>query len=140
MGLKHIKLPSAEVVFPGGTIAVRGLSLDDVAYLVRLHKASLEELFDSFQTEGDLTAEAAMKFVGPLVQTMPRLAADAIACAAGDHEDADIAAQLPFPVQVEILELVIGLTFSTEGGPKKLVETVVRLALGTTALMDTLTA
>lgn len=143
MGLKHIKLPSAEVEFPGGKFAVRGLSLDDIAYLVRRHKASLEELYDAFQAEGEPTTEAALNFVGPLVQKMPALAADAIACGAGEGGDAEaemVAAQLPFPVQVEALEHIIVLTFATEGGLKKLMETVVRLAQGTTALIDSLTA
>jgi len=140
MGLKHIKLPSAEVEFSGSNIAVRGLSLDDVAYLVRQHQKSLETLYNEFQAVGDLSASGAMAFVGPLVERTPQLAADIIACGAGDHEDAGIARTLPFPVQVELLEHIIRLTFSSEGGPKKLLETVVRLTEGTTALVDTLKA
>lgn len=140
MGLKNITLPSAEVAFSGGKFAVRGLSFDNIAYLVRKHKDGLRSLFDSFQEQGDLTTAGAMQFVVPLVEKMPSLAADIIACGSGDHKDAAIAAGLPFPVQVEALEKIIDLTFSVDGGVKKLLETVVRMAQGTTALIETLTA
>lgn len=140
MGLKHIKFPSADIEFSGGKFAVRGLSLDDVAFLVARNKDSLSSLFDQFQEQGDLSADGAAAFIIPLIETAPRLAAEVIACGSGDADDWEVARRLPFPVQVEALESIIDLTFSAEGGPKKVLEAVVRLAQGTSALMDTLTA
>lgn len=140
MGLKHIKLPSADVEFSGGKFSVRGLSLDDIAYLVGRHKDNLHQLFEQFQEQGDLGSnDGALAFVAPLIQTAPQLAAEIIACGAGDAEDWTVAKGFPFPVQVEALEHVINLTFSAEGGPKKVLEAVIRLAQGSTALLDTLT-
>lgn len=140
MGLKNIKLPSADIEFSGGKFAVRGLSFDDIAFLVARNKDSLSNLFNQFQDQGDLSLDNASAFILPLIETAPRLAAEIIACGAGDADDWEVARQLPFPVQVEALEGIIDLTFSAEGGPKKVLEAVVRLAQGTSALMETLTA
>lgn len=138
-GLKDLKLPSAEIEVPGGKFTVRGLSLDDIAYLIRSHKGKLGEMFDEFQNaDEDVNLEATqsiMRMLMPLLETTPRLIADVIACAAGDADDWELAAQLPFPYQVEAIEQILVLTFSVEGGPKKVLETVIRLAQGTTALV-----
>lgn len=140
MGLKHIKLPSAEIEFTGGKFAVRGLSLNDIAFLVTRNKDKMSQLFEQFQKQGDMTQDSVLSMVAPLIETAPILAAEMIACGAGDADDWELAAKLPFPVQVEALEQIIGFTFSTEGGPKKVLEAVIRLAQGTTALLNDLTA
>ena len=140
MGLKHIKLPEAQVKFPGGDIAVRGLSLDDLSFIVKRHGAQLNALFQSFTAAGELTVEGVADFALPLLNAAPELAAELIACASGDSDDAAIAATLPFPVQLEALEKLAELTFNVSGGPKKLVETVLRMAKGTTGLLDSLKA
>jgi hypothetical protein len=141
MGLKHIKLPEAQVKFPGGDFAVRGLSLDDLAFIVQRHGAKLNSLFTDFiKKGGDLTVEAVADFALPLLQACPEIAAELIACASGDPEDSGVAATLPFPVQLEALEKLAELTFNVSGGPKKLVETVLRMAKGTTGLLDSLKA
>lgn len=140
MGLKHLKLPSAEIKFTGGKFSVRGLSLDDIGYLVSHNKEKLSSLFDKFQEQqGDLdSTDSVTQFIGPLVETAPVLVAQVIACGAGDAEDWEVARSLPVPVQVEALEHIITLTFSAEGGPKKVMEAVIRMAQGTTALLDSL--
>lgn len=136
MGLKALKLPEATVEFPGGAFAVRGLCLNDISWLVQRHGGKLNALFTQFQSDnGELTAEGVASFALPLLQAAPDIAAELIACASGDAEDSAIAATLPFPVQLDALEKLAGLTFNAEGGPKKLVETVVRMAQGTTGLL-----
>lgn len=140
MGLKHIKLPEAQVKFPGGDIAVRGLSLDDLSFIVQRHGAKLNVLFTSFTEKGELTVEGVADFALPLLQAAPEIASELIACASGDPADAGIAATLPFPVQLEALEKLAELTFNVSGGPKKLVETVLRMAKGTTGLLESLKA
>lgn len=142
MGLKHLKLPEAHIELPGGGFAVRGLSLNDIAFLVQRHGAKLQALFTQFTTNatGEISTEAVAAFALPLIQAAPEIAAELIACASGDPDDADIAASLPFPVQVEALEKLASLTFDASGGPKKLLETVLRLAQGTTGLLASLKA
>ena len=125
----------------GGEFAVRGLSLDDISFLVQRHGAKLQDLFSQFVANaGELTTESAVGFAVPLMKEAPGIAAELIACASGDPEDAEIAAQLPFPVQLDALEKLATLTFESGGGPKKLVETVIRAAQGTTGLLQSLQA
>lgn len=139
MGLKHITLPEATIEFSGGNFAVRGLSLDIIAHLVQRHGEKMQSLFTNFlKGSGEITSETVASFALPLIQAAPDIAAELIACASGDPEDAEIAARLPLPVQLEALEQLVALTFSAEGGPKKLLETVIRMAEGTTGLLENL--
>jgi hypothetical protein len=141
MGLKHIKLPEAQIELPGGDkFSVRGLSLDDIAFLMSRHGDELRTLFDSFAAQGEVTTDAIAAFAIPVIRTAPVIAAELIACGAGevDDESIQIARSLPFPVQVDALEKVARLTFEAGGGPKKLLETVIRLAQGTTGLLQSL--
>ncbi len=138
MSLKSLRLPEAKVELPDGDFVVRGLSLNDVSILVQRHGKRLNELYQQFTEQGDLTTETVAAFALPLLQSAPEIAAELIACAAGDPDDAEIAGRLPFPVQIDALEKIAILTFEAGGGPKKLLETVVRLAQGTTSLLESL--
>jgi len=141
MGLKHIKLPEATVEFPGGDFAVRGLSLDDISFLIQRHGQKLQSLFSEFVSKnGEVTVEAVASFALPLLQSAPEIAAEMIACATGevDADAVKIASALPFPTQLDALEKLASLTFSVSGGPKKLLGTVVRMAQGTTGLLESL--
>lgn len=138
MSLKSLRLPEAKVELPDGGFVVRGLSLNDVSILAQRHGKRLNELFQQFTEQGDLTTETVAAFALPLLQSAPEIAAELIACAAGDPDDAEIAGRLPFPVQIDALEKIAILTFEAGGGPKKLLETVVRLAQGTTSLLESL--
>lgn len=141
MGLKHIKLPEARIELPGGEFTVRGLSLDDIAFLVQRHGDKFGSLLSDFQNRGgELTPESIAQFAGPLLQSAPEIAAQLIACASGDPDDAPIAAALPFPVQIDALEKLAKLTFDAGGGPKKLFETIISMLQGMTSLLDNLRA
>lgn len=142
MSLKKIKLPRETVELPDGdSFEVRGLSLDDIAFLIHRHGKGMTDLFGQFTAqESELTPDSVAKFALPLIEAAPGIAAEAIACAAGDPSDVEIARSLPFPVQIDALEKTLKLTFEAGGGPKKLFETIVRLAQGTTGLLESLKA
>jgi hypothetical protein len=147
MGLKALKIPEAVIEFPGGNFTVRGLNLDDVAFLVNRHGEQLQQLFASMSSEmagsdGGLDGEMVQSMALPLLRRAPRIMAEAIACAAGDvdEETIGLAQTLPFPVQLEAIQAIARLTFDTAGGPKKLVETVIQMAQGTTGLLQSLQA
>lgn len=141
MGLKHITFPEATIEFPGGNFAVRGLSLDAIMHLFQRHGEKLQEVFTELtKGSGEVTTETVAALALPLLRLAPDIAADLIACGSGAPEDADIAAKLPLPVQLEALEQIVTLTFAAEGGPKKLLETVIRMAEGTTGLLSSLGA
>lgn len=77
-----------------------------------------------------------------LLTAAPELAADIIALGANlhrpgtlDSEDAQAAASFPITVQVDALEKIGVLTFQSEIQLQKLIETVIKVASGTTALV-----
>lgn len=141
MGLRGIKLPEARIQVLDGEFAVRGLSLDDITFLVQRHGAGLQAAFAQMMaSDGELSTDTVAAFALPFLQSAPEIAAEVIACASGDKDAADVAAALPFPVQIEALEQIARLTFEASGGPKKLVELVIRLAQAMTGLLQDLKA
>lgn len=149
MGLSNLTFPEATIQSPGGEFAVRALGLEDVSELVRSHGPAMKTAFDQFTggatTEDELkdiqlTEQGVASFILPLLESAPTLCAEVIARAAGEPENVAIVKRLPFPVQVDALEQIAVLTFETAGGPKKFLETVVRLTKGTTELLNSLQA
>lgn len=142
MGLKDLRIPEEIVeVAPGSSFAVRGLTTDDIAFLVQRHGDAMTAEFDRFVELGeDLEPQAIAGFIVPLIDKVPELISDGIACASDDTspESLAVARRLPFPAQVDAIEKIVKLTFDVAGGPKKLVESVIRLAGGTSALLTDL--
>jgi hypothetical protein len=142
MGLRSLRLPTETVEVPGSdSFAVRGLSLQDVTVLVRKHGPILTMLFEKFKTQtGDLSPETVAALGTSLLETAPEVASEIIALAEGSAEAEDVegAARLPFPVQVDALEKIATLTFTSEAAIKKVVETVIRAATGVTSLTTSL--
>lgn len=141
MSLKNLKLPTEVVNVPGGgSFTVRGLALADITAIVRGRGPQIRALFDQY-------AGRAMESIGDddlneigssLLEMAPEIAAVVIAHASEYDPDPDtigVAALLPFPVQLDAIEKIGKLTFDAEGGPKKVVETVIRVMQGTTNLM-----
>lgn len=135
MGLKGYTAPTEAVELPGGgSFTVRGLSLPDVIFLVQNYAAPLEALFNKFSDE-DGDVDNVRHVAVELVHETPRLAAAAIALASDEPEEVETILTLPFPVQIDAIEKMGKLTFDTTGGPKKVVETVIRVFRGTSDLM-----
>lgn len=141
MGLKDLRIPEEVVETRAGKFSVRGLSADDVSFLVKYHGDDLTSLFNDFiAEENELTSDQVMKFVLPIIQQLPVLVAKLIACAADDPEQFDLVRRLPISAQADALEKIVVLSFDAEGGPKKFAETVVRLLEGTNGLLTSLKA
>ncbi len=143
MGLKHLKLASEEIEFAGGKFAVRGLNFEDITIIVRQNAAPLAVLFEKIQSgDTNVSLEDAASIASSMAASAPEAVATIIALASEpapsiawvvDPEDLEAARKLPFPVQIEALEKIGRLTFATEGGPKKVLETIIRVANGTSA-------
>lgn len=146
MALKGWTLPSSTFDLPGGgSFAVRGLSVDQVAALVREDRETLIRVFDQVTGREDVqqAAEAAasgeempepptedsgmQQVVMDLLDVAPTLAAKIIAWAAGEPDAVEEARQIPAPTQLEILVEIGRLTFATTS-PGKFMETVTVLA------------
>ncbi|QGH44999.1 tail protein [Bacteriophage Phobos] len=144
-GLSHLVFPEEVVQFRGGQFTVRGLSLEHISAIIRLHGPRLESLFQQFKhaalMQGGENPQALelASYITPLLQEAPDIAACMIAYAAGEANPS-LAARLPFPTQADALEKILDLTFDEEGGPGKLLETVIRLAQGATGLVSQATA
>lgn len=140
MGLRDLKLPEAVIEFSGGEFAVRGLGLADITLIVRRHSDVLEQIFQKVaeQKKGEVSDDAMAEFALNLVESAPDVVADIIACGSGDPTASDVAGRLPASVQLDALEKIGGFTFAVAGGPKKVAETVVRIAQSATSLLTDL--
>lgn len=132
--LTDLGFPTDTVKLPKGVLTLRGLCLDDVLQIARIHGEAFNTLFEKF-TGGDapeIDLENSAQIAGIMVDHAPNIAASIIAYAADDPDAAEVARRFPFPLQIECLEKIGALTFIMEGGPKKLLETVIRITGGAT--------
>jgi hypothetical protein len=121
---------------------VQGLSLEHIATLVMAHAPDLEAVVDLFRKEGSLeslTTEDWLKLAMPVVTQAPGLAANIIACAAGEPEGAATIQSWPFSAQVAALMLVFELTFTEIGEVKKALGAIAALLGKTKAVTGTAT-
>ena len=115
---------------------VSGLSLDAILILARRRKQDAGELFDTLVSQvgadGGISIEKAEWLGGALLSTAPQIAAEIIALSAGYEsvEAAELFRKLPMPSQVDALDKIARLTFTSEMPPKKVFETVVRALAG----------
>lgn len=82
----------------GQSITVSGINVEDLSYLVQKHGSLLEMVFEGGPKPVDLLMKA------------PALAADILACGAGDREAAPIAARMPLGLQVLLLTKIFELS------------------------------
>lgn len=119
--------PAREIVeFKGGSVSVRGLSLDDVSVLMSHHLSDLDNLLDIYRRGVDesLAVAATAQYAIRLVKEAPGLVAHLIALAVDEPSHVDKARGLPMPTQIRILEVAGRLTFEEAGGAKKFVESL----------------
>lgn len=105
---------------------VRGLSLNDVAVLLREHFPDLDALVEMFQDFENVTRDQLNPLILSLVSQAPGFVANVIALAAGEGDASD-AEKLPGPVQVKALLDIGELTFTEVGGVGKAMEMVAGL-------------
>jgi hypothetical protein len=84
----------------GQSITVRGLNVEDLGYLIRKHDALLGLVLEGNDNPADLIMKA------------PALAADIIACGAGERAAADKAARMPLGLQILLLTKIFELSMS----------------------------
>lgn len=128
MSLQDFNVVREVVPFQGGSLDVRGLSLNDITFLVRDYLDELNTLFSLYEKEEtrETATAQAVTFAIRIVQETPRLVAQLIVLA-GDADQSLIskAETLPLPVQIEALRRIIELTFEEAGGAKKFIDSLV---------------
>jgi len=144
MALKDWSLPTSSFPLPGGgEIAVRGVSAEQVAALVREDRDTLRAIYAQVTDRDDVqqvaqaveTGEETPDVAGldmpdvanELLNTAPQLVAKVIAWAAGEPDQVEAARQIPMPSQLEILVEIGRLTFETTS-PGKFLEAVIAIA------------
>lgn len=142
MGL-NFTLPTEKVDLPGGgDITVRGLGLEDVTVLLQKHGVALAGLFTAITaakaTGGEVDINNMASMAGALAQAAPKAAAEAIALAADAADQVDNISKLNLTVQIQVLEKIGKMTFTSERGLGELLEIVINVAKGTTGLVKSL--
>jgi hypothetical protein len=118
--------PPTKVV---GDFTVHGLSLDDLSGLLQARRQEVEQAVLSFAAARERNEPLTDTLLG-LLQEVPDITAMVIARGCGEPDSWPTAKLLPFPMAVQALETILELTFTGSGGPKKLGETLARLASG----------
>jgi hypothetical protein len=135
MGLKNLVIASEIIKVPGNDdLVVRGLGLDSIVYLLRHNQSALEEVFAAAQN-GSLNASSVEGLAATLADRAGPLAYMLIACGCGEPEEWRNAGGLPLSVQIEAIEKIVNLTFASEGGVEKFLETVTRMLSGAADLL-----
>jgi hypothetical protein len=123
-------------VAEGRGFDVSGLSLDAILLIVQRHKKDVGELFDTLvrqvgQDEG-ISLDKAEWLGSALLGAAPAIAAEIVTLAAGyeSPEAVEVFRKVPAPIQLDALDKIARLTFTSEMPPKKVFETVVRALTG----------
>lgn len=121
----------------GNSFHVKGLSLNDLAVLIREHFPDLDAVVDLVGNFNTITSDQFEPLVLSVVSQAPGFAANVIALAAGEGDASD-AEKLPGPIQVKALLDIGELTFNEVGGVKKAWEMIAAL-LGKTEVTKAIT-
>lgn len=147
MGLRDL-IPTALVkVSDSDGFTVRGVSLNDALTLYNRHAGDLTALFDNFVEEHrggarakPVTPEKLTQVGLSMAQGAPVLLAEIIVIAtdclpSNEEFDAEVAAVMKFGtgVQMDALQKIANLTFTSDMPPGKFLAVVMHLAKSTTA-------
>lgn len=126
MALSDYQPERKAIQFKGGSFQVKGLSLDDVAVLMKHHLDDLDNLLELYARDvsNEFVVSATAQYAVSLIREAPALVANVIALAAEEPDRVDNARRLPIPVQVEALKAIGALTFEESGGAKKFFESL----------------
>ena len=138
MALSDYTIPRTDIKAGKTVLSVRGLSLDDISFLVSVHKEDVDAIVETFRSKvvgktDDVspdTIDAAVRengdeLITAFLQQFPLVAANVISLACDEPEAWKNAQRLPLPVQVEALLSIAKLTFEDAEGFKKFVGNVI---------------
>lgn len=135
--LKSIRIKREPVTLSDGqSFDVRAVSTNDLMMLVAEHGSSLGLLFGKLtsggRAPGSVSSDMVKQIIFDLAREFPSIASEVIALASDsyDAEGIAMARDLPITTQVEAIETVFHMTFSSEGEVKKFVESLTRMLVG----------
>lgn len=109
---------------------VRGLGVDDLSYIINLHREDVIAAAQAYrlQKASLFSTRGLEQMTITLLTKFPSVAAEVISAAADDRAAADRAAKLPFSSQATALHEIVAMTFEDAGGLKNLFATLASLA------------
>lgn len=133
MGFSNVVIPREVVsISENSSFEVRGLSFDDVSRIVVKHAAVASGLFAQFMArvegQGDDLATIDLKSIGKdLIGDAPAVVIDIILLAGDSENESDrkVVQSLPVPVQMDALNRIGRLTFTSEEALGKMLEMVI---------------
>lgn len=130
--LTELGYPTEEVTLYGDKkLPLRGLALDDILKLARLHGPALAELYQRIMADPEgFSLDDTKTVVMDLMEHAPAVAADVIALSADEPGAAHVARKMVFSKQLECLTVIGRLTFQTEEDVKKALEAIIQMAKG----------
>ncbi len=141
--LSELALPTKRVrVNDTQELEVGGISFHTLAQLFNQHGPTLALIYGQFvEAKGaQLTPQSFANILRVAMTDFSEVVHSGIAIACGEPDGAKTVARLPLPIQAELLEAVVELTFQSEADVKKLIEIVTRGMVGTASAMTALTA
>lgn len=139
MSLRDYKPRTEDVSFPGGSVAVRGLTPSEVAVLIKDFKEDAIKIYSLIKTMDIGALKTNDDFFAKMitvVSDVPNLVAKVIAIAANEPDSHEFAADLPLAFQFELICKVGALTFTVDGDLKKLVANLVEKIGGINGLLN----
>lgn len=130
MGLRDLPIPRTKIEVGGGSFEVRGIALGDILLALKDFGPQMALLYARITADPEHFREADIQtIIFGLVQEFPELVAAIIALASDDFDPKTIAQarRLPLPKQVEAVEAIFGLTFTSEAEVGKLLESLARM-------------
>lgn len=140
---------------PAQTLKVRGIGLQDLMKLLRVHGPGMVGLFNKLMgaaqiaeaTKGEGAASVdpldAANIILVAMEQAPDLIADLIVLATDSPNTQaafQVASRLPMPVQLKALQEIVRLTLEEHGGVGEFIETVLSLVGGANGLLNNLRA
>lgn len=127
MLLKDYVIPRAKITLPGPKVGgekpffeVRGITLDDMTFLVSEHLGPITRALKLYQeSREDILATGNLQgFIMSIARDFPDLGAEVISAASDslDAETRKVAKQLPLATQIHALSEIMRLTLEDAGG------------------------
>lgn len=131
MQLKDFTIPRTKITLPGKAVdgvkpffLVRGITLDDMTFLVGQHLGPITRAIKMYQEskEDIVTSGNFHGFIMTLARDFPDLVAEVISAATDslDDETRNVARKLPISVQILALNEIVRLSVEDAGGLKNL--------------------
>ena len=137
MSLEDYVVQTKTTDIPGGSITVRGLSLQDLSPLLTSYRPQLQAIWSKIEavregkTLGDIDIAEAIQIA---LEICPPIVGGLIAMAADEAHLSEKAARLPISAQVDAIDAISTLTFEQNGGSAKLWEAVIKMIKGVAVL------